>query len=227
MGVRGWFDGDPAKLFPLEPAERAARLVRGLGGADAVRRQVTEARTSNDLRWGLELAAWLTARPDAEPADRDLLAAVLRDIAQRTTAANIRNWCLTRARDLDGTTDLTRMREHRLRAGQLAGMRPAEALALLRVMLDPVRAEGLDHHLAFQFQEGLVTGLHLRHGVSVVTDGAGATSTVRLAYANLVRVLSGGETLGGLLEAGAATGSGDVAGARAALDCFDVPGLRI
>ncbi|MFN9927316.1 MAG: alkyl sulfatase dimerization domain-containing protein [Phenylobacterium sp.] len=227
MGVRGWFDGDPAKLFPLAPAERATRLVRGLGGAESVRRQVAEARASEDLRWGLELAAWLVARPDAEAQDRELLAAVLRDIAQRTTAANIRNWCLTRARDLDGSTDLTRMREHRLRAGSLAAMRPAEALALLRVMLDPARAEGLDHHLAFRFAEGETVGLHLRNGISALTDGLSATATIALAYADLVRVLAGPETLGGLLASGAATITGDAAAARAALACFDVAGLAV
>lgn len=225
-GVRGWFDGDPAKLFPLEPAERAGRLVKGLGGAAAVRAQVAEARAASDLRWALELASWLSARADAEAADRGLLADVLRDIASRTTAANIRNWCLTKARDLDGTADLSRMREHRLRAHQLNGLAPRETLHLLRVMLDPARAAGIDRHIALRFADGTMAGVHIRNGVSVATDGAGAASTLAIAYPDLVRVLAGPATLSGLLASGEATIEGDIEGVRAALACYDVPGLR-
>lgn len=225
-GVRGWYDGDTAKLFPLEPSERAGRLVKGLGGAEAVRAQVTEARAANDLRWALELASWLSARTGAEPADRLLLANVLRDIASRTTAANIRNWCLTRARDLDGTADLSRLREHRLRPHQLAGMTPLEALHLLRVLLDPARAAGIDLHIGFLFGDGVRAGVHIRNGVSVATDGDGAASTLSIAYPDFVRVLTGTATLVGLLEAGEATIGGDAGAVRAALASYDVPGLR-
>ena len=34
VGLRGWFDGDEAKLFPLETTERNARLIAGFGGRD-------------------------------------------------------------------------------------------------------------------------------------------------------------------------------------------------
>lgn len=225
-GVRGWFDGDPARLFPMEPAERAARLVKGLGGAAVVRAQAADARAANDLRWALDLASWLAARADAESEDRLLLANVLRDIASRTTAANIRNWCLTKARDLDGTADLSRLREHRLRPHQLAGMTPREALHLLRVMLDPIRAAGINLHIGFSFADGSRAGVHIRNGVSVATDGTDASASVSVAYPDLVRVLTGSGTLSGLLAAGEATISGDADAVRGALASYDVPGLR-
>ena len=225
-GVRGWFDGDTARLFPLEPAERAGRLVAELGGAAAVRAKVAAAQAVNDLRWALELASWLVARTGAEPEDRTLLAGVLRDIAARTTAMNIRNWCLTRARDLDGTTDLTRLREHRLRPHQLAAMTPAEALHVMRVMLDPELSAGVDHHIGFAFPDAPAAGVHLRNGVSVATDGAGADSTISVSYADLGRVLTGSAMLSDLLASGAATIAGDAVAVRRALAAFDVPGLR-
>ena len=225
-GVRGWFDGDTARLFPLEPVERADRLVAGLGGVEAVRAKVAAARAANDLRWALELASWLATRAGAEAADRTLLAGVLRDIASRTTAMNIRNWCLTRARDLDGSTDLARLREHRLRPHQLAGSPPRDTLHLLRVMLDPDRAVGIDHHIGFSFPDAAGAGLHVRNCVSVATDGAGASSTVTIAYADLIQTLAGPATLSGLIASGAARIDGDADAARRALACFDVPGLR-
>ena len=226
VGVRGWFDDDAGRLFPLEPTERAGRLVAELGGVEAVRARVTTARTANDLRWALELASWLTTRAGAETADRLLLAGVLRDIASRTTAMNIRNWCLTRARDLDGSTDLSRLREHRLRAHQLSGLAPGAALHLLRVLLDPDRASGVDHHIAFRFPGAAPVGLHIRNGVSVATDGEGASCAIEIAYADLIQILAGPATLSALISSGAARLDGDVEAMKRSCACFDVPGLR-
>ena len=226
VGVRGWFDDDSARLFPLEPVERAGRLVAELGGVEAVRAKVASARESNDLRWALELASWLNTRAGADAADRGLLAGVLRDIASRTTAMNIRNWCLTRARDLDGSTDLSKLREHRLRASQLSGLPPYETLHLLRVLLDPERARGIDLHLGFRFPDAADAGLHIRNCVSVATTGEGALSTVEMTYADLVRVLTGSASLSDLCASGAARIEGNAGGVRQALACFDVPGLR-
>ncbi|MGZ3377848.1 MAG: alkyl sulfatase dimerization domain-containing protein [Phenylobacterium sp.] len=226
VGVRGWFDGDTARLFPLAPADRAGRLVAELGGVEAVREKVARARVANDLRWALELSSWLTTREAAEAADRTLLAGVLRDISARTTAMNIRNWCLTRARDLDGSTDLTPLRTHRLRASQLAQAAPRDTLHLLRVLLDPGRAQGIDHVIAFRIPEAGALGLHIRNGVSVATDGTGATSSLAISYPSLIEVLAGPATLAGLCASGAARLEGDSEMARRALACFDVPGLR-
>lgn len=225
-GVRGWFDDDTARLFPLEPVERAGRLIAELGGADAVRGKVATARTSNDLRWALELASWLNTRAGAEAADRELLAGVLRDLASRTTAMNIRNWCLTRARDLDGSTDLSKLREHRLRASQLLGQAPFETIHLLRVLLDPERASGIDLHIGFSFPDAQAAGLHIRNCVSVATKGDGAPTTLEISYADFVRVLTGTASLSDLLTSGGARVEGDAEGLRRALASFDVPGLR-
>ncbi|WP_397420579.1 alkyl sulfatase dimerization domain-containing protein [Phenylobacterium sp.] len=225
-GVRGWFDGDPGGLFKVEPTERAGRMVAGFGGAETVRNLVDEARTANDLRWALELSSWLAARAGATAGDRQLLADVLRDIASRTTAANIRNWCLTRARDIDGSTDLSRLREHRFRAGQLARLTPREALNLIRVTLDPAPAAGLDHHIGIHFSDAPPAGLHIRNSVSVATDGVGAASTVTMSYADLTGVISGSSTLSEALATGAAIIDGDARAVRAALACFEIPGFR-
>ena len=58
-GLRGWFDGYEADLFPLPTAERCARMITGFGGRDAVRAQARTAFAADDLRWSLELATWL------------------------------------------------------------------------------------------------------------------------------------------------------------------------
>ncbi|MCA6246490.1 MAG: hypothetical protein IM671_07185 [Phenylobacterium sp.] len=224
-GLRGWFDGEPGKLFVLPPAERAQRLVEGFGGAGVVRAQAEAARGSGDLRWALELASWLAGRPGAEADDRALLAGVLRTLAQGTSAANIRNWCLTRALELEGALDLSRLAEHRLRPAHLAARPPREALHLLRVMIDPDRAEGIDHHVRFDFPDAAPAGLHVRNGVSVATDGAGAGASVAVTWVDLIKALCGQTRLSELEASGAARLSGDAALTRRALAAFDLPGL--
>jgi alkyl sulfatase BDS1-like metallo-beta-lactamase superfamily hydrolase len=224
-GVRGWFDGDTSKLFPLEPVERAGRMVEAFGGVAALRGKVQAARDANEVRWALELASWLTTRDGAEQEDRNLLAAVLRDVGYRTSAANIRNWCLTRARDLDGTQDLSRLREHRLRAPALEAMTAREALHLIRVLFDPIKGAGLDLHIGFSFPDASAAGLHIRNGVSVATDGVGAAATITLPYDLLVQILAGQARLGAVAEQGQASIAGDQDAVLAALGCFEVPGF--
>lgn len=225
-GVRGWFDGDPGRLFQVEPVARAGRIVEGFGGAEAVRRKVAEARADNDLRWALELANWLAVRSGAVAPDQQLLADVLRDIAARTTAANIRNWCLTKARDVDGSTDLSRLREHRFRPAQLALLGSRECLNLIRVTLDPSLAAGIDHHIGFRFDDAPAAGVHMRNSVAVATDSVGAASTVVVSYADLIRIISGSAKLSEALAAGVVRIEGDVDAVRATLAAFEIPGFR-
>lgn len=225
-GVRGWFDGDPAKLFPLPPAERADRLVDGFGGPAAVVNIVNTARENNDVRWALELASWLVTRSNSTQADRQLLADVLRDVGYRSAAANIRNWCITTARDLDGSTDLSRLRQHRLRENQILALGPRGSLRILRVMLDPELASGIDHHIEFDFDGYEAQGLHVRNGVAVATDAVGASDRIALQFETWARILAGSISFSGALASGDALVTGSVSSVMATLSAFDNQGMR-
>lgn len=224
-GIRGWFDDDPGHLFPLPPVERADRMVEGFGGRDAVRDRVRRAMDDDDLRWALEMSSWLTWSNDSTDDDRRLMADVLRTIAYRTSAANIRNWCLTRARDIDGTESLERLRRHRLREQQILDMSPEASVDLLRVLVDPERAVGLDVHFTIDFGT-VVVGVHLRNCVSVRTDGSGARHSVTVTYPTWARLLDGKVTLDDCLANGDVVITGDARIVSHALAVFEVPGLR-
>ena len=177
------FDGDPANLLPLEPTQRADRFVAAMGGPEVVRANCTAALTHDDgttdgVRWALELAALLARRSDATDDDQTMLAEVLRVVARRTTAANIRNWCITRARDLDGTASLDRLRTHRL-GRQVANWPLERAIAMLRVMVEPDLLEGIDVHVAFDL-DGERCGLHFRNHVACPTTGSKDRKSTRL-----------------------------------------------
>ena len=225
-GLFGFFDGDEAELFPLPPVDRANRMIQGFGGRDEVRRQADRALADDDLRWAVELCSWLVRGDGADDGDRRRLAAALRSIGQRTSAANIRNWCLTRAVQLDGTIDGSRFTTHRLQRAQVAAA-PVAAVHTLRVLLDPDRAEGLDVRIAWQFDGDHTTGLHVRNSIACPTDGTGARATITCTAAAWAAVLGGATTLSAAVDAGEVQISGDVAAARAGLGCFDVPGLAV
>lgn len=223
-GLFGFFDGDEANLFPTPPRERSARLIAGFGGRDAVRKQVDEALTNDDARWALELGSWLVRSDGAEDADRALLARALRMVAQRTSAANIRNWCLTRARVLDGTANVARLKNVHLRKPTLLSAGYEKAVHILRVLLVPERAKNVDMKLKFVL-DGKTTGLHIRNFVAVPYSGVDAQATITGTLDTWTNVLSGSTTLAAVISDGLLSITGDSDGAVSALRCFDVKGL--
>ena len=224
-GLVGWFDGDEAQLFPLPSAERANRLVAGFGGADEVRRQAQAALAEHDLRWAAELGGWLTRRDDATADDRALLASIMRRIGQGSTSANVRNWCITRARELEGSLDLDRFRSHVFARGAVLDANPAPSVRAARVLIDPERAAGVDEHVVFVFDDGTRAGLHVRNHVAAPTNGDGADIEVSLDQTTWADVCSGRRTMSSALDLGSVTVSGDRTALDRFLSCFDHPGL--
>ncbi len=225
-GLFGFFDGDEAGLFPLPRAEHAARMIDGFGGRDEVRRQTTAAIDGDDLRWAIELGTWLAYSPDAEAADRELLAQALRLVAQRTSAANLRSWCLTRALELDGAIDLSGRYQHRLSRRGVLGAPLAQSVHVLRVLLDPDRTVGLDLRLGWRFTDGTVTGLHLRNGIACPTDGTEVDATIECSPETWANLLSGQAMLSAAITNGELTVAGDTDAVTSALAAFDVDSLR-
>ena len=227
-GLRGWFDGNEAELFPLPTMERTQRLIDGFGGRAEVLRQAQAALDDHDLRWALELASWLVrsetsadGRADGgSEQERSMLANALRAIGQRTTAANIRNWCLTRALELEGHVDLSRHRGFRAGRGQVLANPPAAFVHGLKTIVVPERAADIDTHIAFVI-DGSTTGLHLRRGVAVPTTGAAAAHTLSMSHAVWADIVSGRQTLAEAVDNHDVTVEGNRAEVQSALGCLD------
>ena len=225
-GLRGWFDGDETKLFPLAPAERYQKLIDGFGGRDEVRKQAAAAIANNDVRWATELAGWLVRTPAATSDDKTLLARCMRTIGERTPAANIRNWTLTRARHLEGSGPMDRFYQHRFSARLVRHHDNATLVNTLRVTLEPTLVEGVDHLVTFVV-DGERHGLHVRNGVAVPTGAgtAASSSEATLSRATFIDVLSGRTTWSENVASGAIRVSGDTKQLDAVRAAFDVPGL--
>jgi alkyl sulfatase BDS1-like metallo-beta-lactamase superfamily hydrolase len=223
-GLFGWFDEDPSHLFPLPRSERATRLIAGFGGVEEVARQCRQAADDGDLRWAVELAGWLVVtEPDVEEFRR-LLATPLRTIAQHTTAQNVRNWCLTRALSLEGSIDLSRFQGLRIRPSEVLHAPPATYVDVMRVLLVPDRAEGVDRHLAIRVDD-VTRGLHVRRHVAVPTDGVGADLFMQLTHEAWAGLIGGKANLTDLLADGSVH-TDDQAGLLAFLSMFDHPSFN-
>ena len=223
-GLRGWFDGNEEKLFPEEPSVRHDKLIDGFGGRDEVRARVRAALDADDVRWATEMATWIARSAAATADDRGLLAECLRVIARRTPSANVRNWAITRARHLDGSFPMDRFMQHNFNPKFLADAPATGLIHTLRVLLEPTRVEGVDHHVAFEVS-GETAGLHVRNAVAVPTDGWGAQSVVRLSHDTLLGVLSGRRKWRDEVANGAVKVSGDVGAVATVCAAFDHPGF--
>lgn len=210
MGIRGWFDGDESKLFPAEPTERYGKLIAGFGGRAEVAAQCEKALAADDIRWATELGTWLVRSEGATQDERNLLAKCLRVMAERTPAANIRNWCITRARHLDGSFPMDRFMVHNFNPKFLAESSATGIVHTLRVIMDPDKIEGMNHHIAFTVGDE-TCGLHIRNSVAVPTDGWGAQSLVTMSRDVFMTVVSGRRQWSEAFAAGDIKVSGDIA----------------
>jgi len=223
-GLRGFYDGDESKLFPLEPEERYGKLVQGFGGRAEVAAQCEKALVGNDLRWAIELGTWLVRSAGATTQERNLLATCLRVLAERTSAANIRNWAITRARHLDGSFPMDRFMTHNFNPKFMGEASAVGVVHTLRVLLEPSKVVGINHHVAFSIGDE-TCGLHIRNCVAVPTDGWGATSLVTMSRDVFIAIVSGKKLWSESTAVGDVKISGDVEMVNRIRLAFDNKGI--
>ena len=206
-GLFGWFDEDEANLFPIPSPERTQRLIAGFGGKEKVRTIIDEALQKDDYRWAVELSSWLVRSElndqgiaDAgELEDRKRLSVALRGIAYSTSAANIRNWCITRALELDQSLNLSRFRSHRFNKRELERRKGSNSLNLLRVLLIPERASEIDMNIKISFDDGETVTYSIRNSIALVSKAKDSDLSISLSKDSWFDVLCGKKTLSELM----------------------------
>ncbi len=157
----------------------------------------------DDFRWAIELSSWLVRSnlntqgiADAgEPEDRKRLATALRGVAYSTSAANIRNWCITRALELDESLNLSRFRKHRFNKRELSRRTTMDSLKLLRVLLIPENADGYAQTLQFNFSDDERLFYSIRNSVAVIDKNLEASLFINLSSDTWYDLLSTKKTL--------------------------------
>ena len=147
----GWFDGNPARLWPHPPAELATRYVDALGGIDRVVELAQAAFDAGDFRWAATLfdhAVFTDAEHDAA---RSLYADTLEQLGYGAENGTWRNFFLSGATELRdgnfGTPTVTAA------PAIVAQLTPEQLLDSLAISVNGPRAWDLDLSLDVTFTD--------------------------------------------------------------------------
>lgn len=206
----GFFDGNPAHLHPLPPAEAASRYVEWMGGPDAMLRRAQAGFDQGDYRWVAEALNHLVMCDPERQDARALLADTLEQLGYQAESAPWRNFYLSGALEL--REGLPAGSAFNTSAGMVASV-PLESLfQLLAVRLNADRAAGLQLkvNLAFTDREPALVVVEnaVLHGFLGRQDPA-ADATLKLSELSFKRLMSAQAEAGALMEAGELVVEGD------------------
>lgn len=199
----GWYDANPANLWPLPPAAAATRYVEAMGGADAVLVRAKTASDEGEYRWAATLLNHAVFADGANMAAREALAEVYTHLGYQAEAGSWRNIYLTGAQELraDPPRAAVGFRPEVLGAATTAMM-----LDVAAVSLHPDRAAGVSFALNIEITDGEERHL-VSLGNSVLVHEEGVTDpqadgTVRLRRSVLLTTLFGVESAAERIAAG-------------------------
>jgi alkyl sulfatase BDS1-like metallo-beta-lactamase superfamily hydrolase len=220
----GWFDGNPAHLWPHPPVAAGERYVALAGGPDALLAQARDAFERGDFRWVAEVVNHLVfADPDNSEA-KQLQARALEQLAYGSENGTWRNFFLMGARELRHGSGGTAAS---IPPDFIVNLSDEQLFDALAIQIDGPRAG--DRHITLHWlftdtaEEYTLT---LQHGVLTHRPGAPrrqSDATVRLQRTALNEVVAGSATIDELFSSGQLTIQGDQAKLAELLGLLDPP----
>jgi alkyl sulfatase BDS1-like metallo-beta-lactamase superfamily hydrolase len=187
----GWFDGNPARLWPHPPEALAVRYVDAMGGIDRVVELAQQAFDSGDFRWAATLLDHAVFADGTHAAARTLYADTLEQLAYGAENATWRNFFLSGAVELrDGNFGTATQATSLTMLSQLT---PEQIFDGLAISVNGPRAWDVDLVVDITLAD-LDTNyrLALRNGVLVSRKAAAdvATANVTIKLDNMFRLLT-------------------------------------
>jgi len=221
----GWFDGNPAHLWPHPPEEAARRYVDFMGGADEVLRKAEASLADGDLRWVAEVTSHVVFADPANTTARELLARAFDQLGYGSENATWRNFFLSGALELRG--GVVRSADRAASADLLGALSVEHVFDSLAVRVDGSKAADLSLTVAWHFTEPEGRYLmRLSNGVlshRPGREGDEADATIRLARSALDDLLTNRVALDELLTSGRLVLEGDVAALGSLFGVLDRP----
>ena len=193
----GWFDGNPARLWPHPPAALATRYVDALGGIDRVVELAQTAFDTGDYRWAATLLDHAVFTDAEHGAARSLYADTLEQLGYGAENGTWRNFFLSGTTELrDGNFGTPTVTAAPAIVLQLTAEQLLDSLA---ISVDGPRAWDLDLSLDITFTD-IDTNyrLTLHNGVLIYINRPPddtADATLTLTKTRLIGLL-GGDTSG-------------------------------
>ncbi len=204
----GWFDGNPANLHRLPPAEAGRRYVALAGGAEALLGHARAAFEQGDYRWVAEVVNHLVFADPSNAAARELQADTLEQLGYQAESGPWRAFYLTGAQELrNPRPPAVQPRQGAL--GQLRAL-PADALLdSLSVRLNGERAGAARIAFDLVFADtGETFAVSVGNAVLRHKAGGAGGAEVRLARKTLIDLVVGEASLADSLADGRVTGDG-------------------
>lgn len=222
----GWFDGNPANLNVLPPADSARRTVEYMGGADKVMEKARDDFARGEYRWVAEVMNKVVFADPGNKAARELAADTLEQLGYQAESGAWRNFYLTGAKELrEGVKPLAGGRKPSL--DLLRGLSPGQLFDAMAVRLDAGKAAGERLALNFVFPERgeqfavVLDNCALSHRPGAMAKDADATLT--LPRDVLLHILLGTTTLDKEVAAGRVAVQGRAESLPALLALMDTP----
>src|SRR5580704_13234987 len=215
----GWFDGNPARLWPHPPEALAGRYVEAIGGVDRVVELAQQAFDSGDFRWAATLLDHAVFADSEHGGARTLLADTLEQLAYGAENATWRNFFLSGATELrDGNFGTAAQTSSPTLLAQLT---PEQIFDGMAISVNGPRAWDLDLAVDVTIADSSYR-LALRNGVlvhrRVPTDPSTAAVTLKLDSAFRLVLLTAGDFASPGLDV-----SGDQAALQQFVGVFDRP----
>jgi alkyl sulfatase BDS1-like metallo-beta-lactamase superfamily hydrolase len=189
----GWFDGNPARLWPHPPAEQAQRYVAAIGGIDRVVELARTAFDDGDFRWAATLLDHAIFADENHAAARELYADTLEQLGYGAENGTWRNFYLSGATELRvgnfGTPTETSA------PAILAQLTPEQLLDAIAISVDGPKAWDLDLSIDLTFTDVDRTfRVTLRNGVLIYREADAdrdAAASVSVAKMRLLALMGG------------------------------------
>jgi alkyl sulfatase BDS1-like metallo-beta-lactamase superfamily hydrolase len=216
----GWFDGNPARLWPHPPAEQATRYVAAIGGIDRVVELARSAFDEGDFRWAATLLDHAIFTDEHHAAARELHADTLEQLGYGAENGTWRNFFLSGATELRegnfGTPTATSA------PAILAQLTPEQLLDAIAISVDGPKAWDLDLSLNLRFTDlGTTYRVTLRNGVLIYREAdadPAAAASVSVSQLRLLALMGGDHDSPGVAISGDA---GHVSALLGVLDAGD------
>ncbi len=216
----GWFDGNPARLWPHPPEAIGPRYVDAMGGLDRVVELAQAAFDEGDFRWAATLLDHAMFTDENHAAARQLYADTLEQLAYGSETATWRNFFLAGATELRGANFGTPTQA--ASPSMLSQLTPEQMFDVVAISVNGPRAWDLDLALDVTFGGDGNYRLTLRNGVlvyrKVAADPTTAQATLQLD--SKLRLVG---LLGGDFESPGLTISGDAAALQSLTSVLDQP----
>ncbi len=206
----GWYDGNPANLWPHPPQGSAERYVAAMGGRDGALAVARRAWDDGDYRWCAEVGKHLVFADDTDSEARDLLANALEQLGFGAECGTWRNAFLAGATELRsgnfGTPATT--------SGDIVyALSVSQLFDSVAVRIDGPRA--WDEHLQIAWNvsdEGTTYLVELRNGAlhqRTATEAPDGVTAFTLTRHALIGLVTGELDLVAALGDGTVTVTGD------------------